>query len=98
MSAISFRAANTTRRREEPLRLRRRAQSFRLSPTIGRWVDLGLFVFCLAMLYAMHLQAGQETIPYHLLFLALTIVYGFRVWPMVPTAIVIAAVTLSTGG
>jgi signal transduction histidine kinase len=50
------------------------------------------------MLYLMHLQAGEETIPYHLLFLAVTIVYGFRVWRLVPTAVVIAAVTASTGG
>src|SRR4051812_43583735 len=89
MSAISFRAASA-----QP---QRRDTALRISPGVGRLVDGGLFVFCVAMLIAMDIQAGEETIPYHLLFLALTIIYGFRVWPMVPTAIVIAAVTASTG-
>jgi len=40
---------------------------------------------------------GEETIPYHFLFLSLTIVYGFRVWPMWPTILVALAVTGTTG-
>ena len=40
---------------------------------------------------------GQETIPYHLLFLALGIVYGVRVWPLHITGIAIALTTLVTG-
>jgi signal transduction histidine kinase len=41
--------------------------------------------------------AGQETIPYHLLFVSLTLVYGFRVWPPRTTGVVICIVTVATG-
>lgn len=44
-------------------------------------VDVVLGVFCLAMLALMWPLPGQETIPYHLLFVSLTLVYGFRGWP-----------------
>ena len=50
------------------------------------------------MVLLMVMRPGLETVPYHLLFLMLTIVYGFRVWPVLPTAVVIALVTLVTGG
>jgi len=66
-------------------------------PGLGPLTDASLLVFCLAMLWAMHARAGGETIPYHLLFLVLTVVYGFRVWPMAPTIAVTLAVTLATG-
>jgi signal transduction histidine kinase len=49
------------------------------------------------MLALMWAFSGQETIPYHLLFVSLTLVYGFRVWPPRATWIVISVVTLATG-
>ncbi len=49
------------------------------------------------MVVAMVVLPGEETIPYHLMFLAVTLVYGFRVWPMPPTAVVIGAITIITG-
>jgi signal transduction histidine kinase len=63
----------------------------------GVVIDVVLAVFSVTMLVAMVAMPGQETIPYHLMFLAVTLVYGFRVWPMGPTALVIAAATLVTG-
>jgi signal transduction histidine kinase len=63
----------------------------------GLLVDLLLAVFCTAMLALMWLSLGEETIPYHFLFLALAIVYGFRVWPMGKTVIVMTVVTVATG-
>ena len=78
-----------------------------VAPTRGgavrpRWrtgivVDLMLAAFVVAMLVAMELIPGEETIPYHLMFLAITLVYGFRVWPMGPTLLVIGAITVVTG-
>jgi signal transduction histidine kinase len=62
-----------------------------------RAVDIALALFCAAMLAAMLLVEGEETIPYHFLFLAVAIVYGFRVWPMRATIIVVTAITLATG-
>jgi signal transduction histidine kinase len=63
----------------------------------GTLVDTLLGVFVVAMLVAMVAIPGEETIPYHLMFLAVTLVYGFRVWPMRPTALVIGAITVVTG-
>jgi len=60
-------------------------------------VDCVLATFTLAMLAAMVAMPGEETIPYHLMFLAITLVYGFRVWPMRPTVAVVAVITLATG-
>jgi signal transduction histidine kinase len=90
MSGISFKAASSFLQRWEPaLRMP--------SSNVGRRIDLGLFAFCLAMLVLMQVNAGEETIPYHFLFLSLTIIYGFRVWPIVPTVVVLVAVTVTTG-
>jgi signal transduction histidine kinase len=63
----------------------------------GALVDVLLAVFSVAMLAAMVAMPGEETIPYHLMFLAVTLVYGFRVWPMAPTLLVIGAITAVTG-
>ena len=63
----------------------------------GLIVDVALGVFSVAMLVAMVVTPGEETIPYHLMFLAVTLVYGFRVWPMAPTLLVIGAITVVTG-
>jgi signal transduction histidine kinase len=63
----------------------------------GLVVDVVVGVFCVGMLAAMVAIPGEETIPYHLMFLAVTLVYGFRVWPMGPTALVIGAITVITG-
>ena len=62
----------------------------------GLVVDLLLAVFVVAMLIGMVVMPGLETVPYHLMFLVVTIVYGFRVWPMGPTALVIGAITVVT--
>jgi signal transduction histidine kinase len=90
MSATSFKAADLS-----------------VSPWIGakplpRWtagvaVDIALLGFCLAMLALMRAWEGAETVPYHFLFLSVALVYGFRVWPLLPTVVVIVAITGSTG-
>ncbi|MCW2768131.1 MAG: two-component sensor histidine kinase [Nocardioides sp.] len=90
MSAIDFRAAEAPRRPWEstvPLRAGR----------VGRRIDFGLLIFCMAMLALMMFEEHGATIPYHVLFLMLTVVYGFRIWPVLPTIAVLAAVTASTG-
>jgi signal transduction histidine kinase len=60
-------------------------------------VDVSLAAFMTVMLVLMERMPGQETIPYHFLFLALTLVYGFRVWSVLWTAVVTILVTTSTG-
>jgi signal transduction histidine kinase len=63
----------------------------------GLVIDLLLGVFVVGMLFSMVLLPGLETVPYHVMFLVVTLVYGFRVWPMRQTAIVVGAITLITG-
>lgn len=63
----------------------------------GIVVDVAVALFCAVMLLAMMANPGEETIPYHLLFLCVTIAYGFRVWPLRPTMVVLSAITLATG-
>lgn len=67
------------------------------SPRARRTTDVTLAVFSVLMVAAMIASPGEETVPYHLLFLSVTIVYGFRVWPIVPTTIAVAGVTVATG-
>lgn len=66
-------------------------------PQARRLTDLLLAVLVVAMLVTMELSKGQEVAPYHVLLLGLMLVYGFRVWPPVPTLLVTLAVTVATG-
>jgi signal transduction histidine kinase len=49
------------------------------------------------MLVLMQFMVNAEVIPYHFLFLGLTLVYGFRVWPLKPTLLVTLVITVTTG-
>ncbi|TDW74918.1 sensor histidine kinase [Kribbella pratensis] len=91
MSAISFRARNLA-----PVRAGRNTDG-RTGPRWHRLTDGLLAVFVLAMLALMNMMIEREVIPYHLLFLGLTLVYGFRVWPLRQTLLVTFLVTASTG-
>ncbi len=92
MSAISFRAPD--RGLTGPLarweRLRRGLRHNRLT-------DVALAIFAVAMLLAMNAMVEREVVPYHLLFLGLTLVYGFRVWPLGQTLVVTLLITALTG-
>ena len=45
-----------------------------------RWFDLAWVVFALANLVAMVLVPEWETVPFHFIWVSLTLLYGFRVW------------------
>jgi signal transduction histidine kinase len=62
----------------------------------GFRVEIVWGAFALSNLVAMLLLAGSETIPFHFIYLSLAVVYGFRVWPLKPTLILLTAVTAST--
>lgn len=66
-------------------------------PQAGLLIDASLFAFCLTMLALMRYSPDWATIPYHLLFLSIILVYGFRVWSLPVTVAVIVGVTLVTG-
>jgi two-component system, OmpR family, sensor kinase len=62
-----------------------------------RWVEIAWFAFAAANLVAMALLPSWETIPFHFIWISLTLVYGFRVWEPGSTGIVLSLVILATG-
>jgi len=61
------------------------------------WVELAWLAFTAANLAAMLLLPSWETIPFHFIWISLTLVYGFRVWGVTPTGIVLGLVIVATG-
>jgi signal transduction histidine kinase len=66
-------------------------------PGVNALVDGLLALFVVAMLIAMNVMIEREVLPFHVLFLGLTLVYGFRVWPLGITLVVTFVITLATG-
>jgi signal transduction histidine kinase len=62
-----------------------------------RTVELAWFAFAVANVVAMVIWEHWETIPFHFIWVSLTLVYGFRIWPMPATAVVLGAVCTGTG-
>lgn len=60
-------------------------------------VDVLWGVFAAANVAAMVLWESWETIPFHFIWVSLTLLYGFRVWRPLPTALVLLGVCLTTG-
>ncbi|GAA3585113.1 HAMP domain-containing sensor histidine kinase [Kribbella ginsengisoli] len=63
----------------------------------GLAVDVCLAVFVVAMMGLMLALPGHEAAPFHIMFLALAVAYGYRVWPVVPTLALIVAITVPGG-
>jgi signal transduction histidine kinase len=66
-------------------------------PNRLRWWDIAWVLFSLANLYAMLLWPEWETVPFHFIWVSLTILYGFRVWRARPTTMILAFVMVLTG-
>ena len=60
-------------------------------------LELAWGAFAAANLAAMAIWPSWETIPFHFVWISLTLLYGFRVWRPPATALVLAAVFLATG-
>jgi two-component system, OmpR family, sensor kinase len=60
-------------------------------------LDLAWGAFAFLNGAAMMLWPRLETIPFHFIWVSLTLLYGFRVWAPRPTALVLAGVVVSTG-
>jgi signal transduction histidine kinase len=60
-------------------------------------IDFAWAGFAAANLVAMFVWPSWETIPFHFIWVSLTLLYGFRVWPLKPTALVLTVVVVSTG-
>jgi signal transduction histidine kinase len=66
-------------------------------PNRVRWFDVAWVLFSLANLEAMLQFPEWETVPFHFIWVSLTILYGFRVWKARPTLGILAFVMVSTG-
>jgi signal transduction histidine kinase len=61
-------------------------------------IEIAWVAFAAANLVAMALAPSWETIPFHFIWISLTLVYGFRVWKPTATGLVLALVIAGTGG
>jgi signal transduction histidine kinase len=60
-------------------------------------LEVGWFAFALVNVAAMLRWPSWETVPFHLIWFTLTLLYGFRVWALKPTFAVLIAQGLVTG-
>jgi len=60
------------------------------------WVDVAWAAFSVANLAAIVIFSRWETVPFHFIWITLTLLYGFRVWSTRPTAWVLAVVMVTT--
>jgi signal transduction histidine kinase len=67
------------------------------SRRVDRSVDLAYAALVVVLLVAMAASVGYETVPYHVIFVVFTIVYGFRIWSVRTTAIVLGLISAATG-
>jgi signal transduction histidine kinase len=67
------------------------------APPRRLWLDAGWGVFAVANLVAMQLIPTWETVPFHFIWVSITILYGFRVWRSGPTVVVLVGVMTATG-
>ncbi|MEQ6901412.1 HAMP domain-containing sensor histidine kinase [Nocardioides sp. YIM 152588] len=65
--------------------------------TVGIAIDAALAVFVTACLVLMWAYPEPATIPYHLIFVSIMLVYGFRIWPVPATLAVVGVLTVITG-
>jgi signal transduction histidine kinase len=86
-------AAVAAASRPGPLRAARAGQFAR-----AHWVDIAWVVFIGLNLIAMRLIPAWQTVPFLIIWVSLTVIYGFRLWRLGSTVLTVAVVTLATGG
>jgi signal transduction histidine kinase len=64
---------------------------------VARW-DILWAAFVGLNLAAMRLLPEWQTVPFLAIWVSLTLVYAFRLWPLQPALLTLAVVTLATGG
>jgi signal transduction histidine kinase len=60
------------------------------------WVDIAWGAFAVVNLIAMLALPDWETVPFHFIWVSLTLLYGFRVWRLRPTMWTLVAVMVGT--
>lgn len=71
-------------------RVRRFVRAYRL--------DIAWAIFIVLNLIAMRLIPAWQTVPFLVIWISLTAIYGFRLWHLGSTVLTVAVVTLATGG
>lgn len=67
-----------------------------LSP-VSRWLFPGWVIFAAVNTAVMFAVPGQETIPFHLIYISMALVYGLQPWPLPRTYTVLGLVAATTG-
>jgi len=67
-----------------------------LSP-VNRWLFPGWLIFAAVNTVAMFVLPGQETIPFHFIYISMALVYGLQPWPLAKTYAVLGVVAATTG-
>src|SRR5580692_2273203 len=62
------------------------------------WIDITWVVFVGVNLLGMREMGAWSTIPFLVIWVSLTLVYGLRMWRLQPAIMTVAVVTLATGG
>src|SRR5215831_6233396 len=78
-------------------RLRRCAMSDTPSSLVNRWLFPGWVIFAAVNTVAMFVLPGQETIPFHFIYISMALVYGLQPWPLPKTYAVLGLVAATTG-
>jgi signal transduction histidine kinase len=69
-----------------------------IASTLRRhWLEVAWAVFAVANVAVILLLSEWETIPFHLIWVSLTLLYGLVVWPPRTTAVILTAVVVVTG-
>jgi two-component system, OmpR family, sensor kinase len=67
------------------------------SSLVSRWLFPGWAIFAVVNTAAMFALPGEETIPFHFVYISMAVVYGFQPWPRAKTYAVLGLVALTTG-
>src|SRR5262249_36027865 len=78
-------------------RLKRCAMLDTASSPVNRWLFLGWVIFAVANTALMFAVPGQETIPFHFVYISMALVYGFQPWLLRRTYAILGLVALTTG-
>src|SRR5215207_9857344 len=62
-----------------------------------RWVEVSWGAFAAANVAVIVMLTDWETIPFHFVWVSLTLVYGFRLWRLRTTVILLVVVMAVTG-
>jgi signal transduction histidine kinase len=62
------------------------------------WTGIAWVMFAAGNLAAMRLLPRWQTVPFLAIWVSLTLIYGFRLWRLQTAVLILAAVTVATGG